>query len=71
MAKLHSISTKVIPRHIFVNEFANFNPIIHILLFLDSAQNQFLMSLGNQEIVKKTSAHQISGNVNKCSHFNL
>ena len=29
MTRLHSISTKVIPIHIFVNGFANFNPRIN------------------------------------------
>ena len=60
MTKLHSISTKVIPIHTFVNVFANFNPRIHILSFLDSAQagvlktaqNLFLKCLGSRENVK-------------------
>ena len=38
MIKLHSMSTKGIQRHTFVNAFANFNPRIHILSVLDCAQ---------------------------------
>ena len=61
MTKLHSISTKVIPIHTFVNAFANFNPKIHILSFLDCAQagvlktvkNLFLRCLGSRENVKQ------------------
>ena len=61
MTKLHSISTKGIQRHTFVNAFANFNPRIHILSVLDCAQagvlknvqNLFLMCLGSRENVKQ------------------
>ena len=60
MTRFHSISTKGIPIHTFVDEFANFNPRIHILSFLDCAQdgvsktvlNPFLMCLGSRENVK-------------------
>ena len=60
MTKLHSISTKVIPIHTFVNAFANFNPRMHILSFLNCAQagvlktvqNLFLGCLGSRENVK-------------------
>ena len=65
MTKLHLISTKVIPIYTFVNAFANFNPRIHILSFLDSAQagvlktaqNLFLKCLGNKSV------HQITWNL--------
>ena len=57
---IHSISTKAIPSHTFVNAFANFNPRIHILSFLDCAQagvlktvqNLFLRCVGSRENVK-------------------
>ena len=37
MTKSHSISTKMIPIHTFVNAFPNFNPRMHILSFLNCA----------------------------------
>ena len=60
MNELHSISTKVIPSHTFVNGFANFNSMIHILSFfgcaqagvLKTVQNLFLKCLGSRENVK-------------------
>ena len=60
MTKLHSISTKVIPSHTFINAITNFNPRIHILSFLDCAQagvlktvqNLFLKCVGSRENVK-------------------
>ena len=36
--KLHSISTKMIPIHTFVNAFLNFNPRIHVFSFLNCEQ---------------------------------
>ena len=58
--KLHSISTKVIPSHTFVNAFADFNSRIKILIFLESPQSwllkivqtHFLRFLGSLEFAK-------------------
>ena len=60
MTKSHSISTKMIPIHTFVNAFPNYNPRIHILSFsncastgvLKTVQNLFLGCLGSRENVK-------------------
>ena len=61
MTKLHTISTKGIQRHTFVNAFANFNPRVPFLSVLDCAQagvlknvqNLFLRYLGSRENVKQ------------------
>ena len=66
MTKLHTISTKGIQRHTFVNAFANFNPRIYILSFFNWAQTgvfktvrtQFLGHLGSREL-KNQIVHQI------------
>ena len=76
MTRFHSISTKGIPIHTFVDEFANFNPRIHILSFLDCAQagvlitvqSPFLRCLGSHENVNNKSVHQIIWNL-KTHHF--
>ena len=43
--KLHSISTKVMPSHNFINVFTNLDPKIQIFLFLDSAQAWLLKNV--------------------------
>ena len=49
MNELHSISTKVIPIHTFGNAFANFNPRMHILSFLNCAQAGVLKTKPRKE----------------------